>query len=137
MARVVSRQIIKRYGLTDAPGNGATITLLQAPMGPPSTGATPQGLGAQIFAPEFNWIVFLIKSSHDSAAGGIIADVSFDDGTNFDTLGTSSYLAANGLYKFKKHAPVGGIFRLRYQNSANVLTTFRGGLYWSSEETED
>jgi hypothetical protein len=39
-------------------------------------------------------------SSHDSGANGVVFTESQDDGTNFDTISSQTYSAANGLVTF-------------------------------------
>ena len=126
------RQVLRKLVLTDAPGNGATITL-QTIMDPAATSVTS---GVQP-ASWYTWLVLALVASHDSGASGVSVEVSYDAGVTWRVMGTSSYVAANGWWKFKQHITVGGVMRLRYTNSANVLTTFTGCVYLSNEEYED
>lgn len=123
MIDIEQRQLLRNLALADAPGSGATITV--------HTFNDPSVINAS-----WKWLCFAIVSSHDSAANGISVEVSYDGGATWDVIGTSSYTAANGWWKFKKHLTE-GLMRLRYTNSANVLTTWRGKVYLSNEDYED
>lgn len=108
---------IKTFSLGDAPGSGATITVserTQVPNDPP-------------------FICLTVESSHDSAAGGVALEGSFDNGVSWSTLFTDSYAAADGVTTFQAPA-IAPRMRWRYANSANVLTKWKGFAYMADNQ---
>lgn len=95
-----------------APGSGSTIVLWS------SAGNISQATqGAR-----YKRLIININSSAASAANGLQVDES-EDGTNWDNL-VSFSIAANT--RTKNFVVVGAPFvRVRYVNSANVLSTWR------------
>lgn len=104
-------------GYVVAPGSGATITIWDSGSNDPSG---TRGV-------RYKRLVYTNTASHDSGASGVSFEVSSDNGTNWDVLVTYSDTAVgapNVRYVSIAHPRV----RLRYTNSANVLTTWRGSL---------
>lgn len=102
--------------LAAAPGSGATIT----------PGGTLTVTGQQ----PYGWVYLGLVASHNSAASGVTAEASWDGGTTWDTVAADSYLATDGYTLFQ--APmIAPAMRWRYVNSANVITTWRGQVFWS------
>lgn len=99
-----------------APGSGATITIYDQT-------ADHNGVGNQKPVCPFERLQFTVFSSADSAANGVVFAES-EDGTNFDTVSTQTYLTANGLTTFD-YLCRGGHPKITYQNSASVLTSWR------------
>lgn len=99
--------------------------------GPPGSGATvvlwsSAGNGRNSHGARYKMLVANIITSHDSAANGLTFEESNDGGTTWDVIGTGDTVTALGGYTktYKKvSAPE---VRVRYANSANVLTTWRG-----------
>lgn len=93
---------------------------------PPTSGQTITLLDLDKIPDEIAFLRVSVRASHDSAANGLTFESTLDGGTNFDTVQAgSSYVAANGLLTFD--APrVGTRMRIRYANSANTLTAWRG-----------
>jgi hypothetical protein len=129
---------LKRISLADAPASGGTFEFV----------TTGNNL--------WEWLQFEIVSSHDGAATGLTFAVSYDGGANWDNVtfitntGTrsqaASYLATAGLQKYrakmrtsdKSNGSVGPILmRIRFVNSANVLTTFRGTIAQTNHASDD
>lgn len=77
------------------------------------------------------WKMFIlnIRSSADSAASGIEVSESDNNGTNWDTVYVRSYVAASDN-RLKVYISLIGApeIRIRFINSAAVLTTFRWSL---------
>jgi hypothetical protein len=121
----VNRPIIIRRGKL-APVNG------EGEQGPPASGATitiydqtldrPTGLTDLVPAPAARY-QFSVMSSNDSAASGVVF-AETHDGTNFDTVSSQTYSAANGLTTYE-YLSRGGLLKITYQNSANTLTSWR------------
>jgi len=119
MATIIGNKLGKALALLDAPGSGLTIT----PGGTLDFGF----VGVQ---QPYGWVYLALLSSHDSAAAGVTAEASWDDGITWTTVATDSYVAADGFTLFQ--APmVAPMMRFRYANSANVITTWRGQVFWS------
>jgi hypothetical protein len=117
MIRLPGNKVGLPLALTEAPGSGATITVRTLDL---------RELGQQ----PYGWLYLGLVSSHDSAASGVTAEASWDEGANWTTIATDSYAAADGFTLFQ--APmVAPLIRWRYVNSANVLTTWRGQAFWS------
>jgi hypothetical protein len=100
-------------GVIAAPGSGSTITLWDS--------------GANVAKADrgcrFKRIIVGIVSSAASAALGLTIDESLDDGLNWDNL-TGFSISANTYTK--NYIAVGAPrIRVRYANSANVLTAWR------------
>lgn len=119
------QELLKRWTLTGtaaqgfvvAPGSGATITIWDSGANDPS--------GTR--AVRWKRLVYTNTASADSGASGVSFEISSDNGTNWDVLVTYSDTAAgapNVRYVSIAHARV----RLRYTNSAAVLTSWRGSL---------
>lgn len=112
---VLARRYLLGTGSQAPPGNGSTITLFDS---------TAAGNNANLDCTKFNRIQVNITSSHDSGASGVVISSSFDQGTNFDTQNTYTYLTANGATTYD-YLVRGGNVKVAYTNSANVLTGFR------------
>jgi hypothetical protein len=122
--------MIRKLSLTDAPASGGTLTVYDTT----ANIGTGSGKGARAAGMRYKMIVFSIYSSHVSdATTGYTVDESWDGGTNWDNLQTTAVIAATTYTKVytKVSAPD---FRCQYKNSANVLTTFRGGLVGDESE---
>jgi hypothetical protein len=93
---------------------------------PPGSGATITVWEQQNIPTDVATLALAVRSSHDSAANGVTFEVSFDAGASWDAVQAgSSYVAAGGMVVLT--APrVGTHMRVRYANSANVLTIWRG-----------
>lgn len=117
-----ARVIIQRGNLTGtggaqaAPGNGATITILDT---------SDSGHTAWRDKVPFNRIQLNIYSSHDSGASGLVFSSSFDRGANFraQSTATYTYLNANGPSSYD-YVMKGGHVKIAYTNSANDLTAW-------------
>jgi hypothetical protein len=119
----VSYVLCKRLTLADAPGSGGTVTIFD------TTTMSPK---SQDHGLEYKMILFAITSSAASAANGITIDESWDKGQTWDNLMQQAALANTYTKVFAKvSAPD---VRVRYANSAAVLTTFRGGMIADSRE---
>jgi hypothetical protein len=99
-------------GVVVAPGSGATITLWD------SGASTKQG-------ERYKRAIVSVYSSHASGTLGLSFQESWDDGTNWDEL--TSYTISATTYTKNVVAMSAPRIRVRYTNSANVLTSFRGG----------
>jgi hypothetical protein len=119
-ANTDARVIIQRGNLTGtggaqaAPGNGATITILDT---------SDSGHTAWKDRLPFNRIQVSIFSSHDSGASGVVFSSSFDRGANFRTQSSQTYLNANGATTYD-YLLKGGHVKVAYTNSANALTAW-------------
>lgn len=111
-------------GYIPAPGSGATITIFDSG----SRENTQPGATANYTAGR-RWkrVIMSSTSSHDSAANGVSFEVSYDNGANWDVLVQYSDTAvgAPNVHYVSMAAPR---WRVRYTNSANVLTAWRGDL---------
>lgn len=112
---LLARRYLLGTGSQAPPGSGAAITLLDT---------TVAGSNANIDCTKFNRITVNITSSHDSGASGVVFSSTFDQGTNFDTQSSQTYLTANGATTYD-YLVKGGNTKVVYTNSANVLTGFR------------
>ena len=99
-------------GYVAAPGSGATITIWDS--------------GSGVTGVKFKRLIWNGISSHDSGASGLSFEHSFDDGTNWDVLVAYTNTASTVYQRFV--AVSAPRVRVRYTNSANVLTTWRGCL---------
>lgn len=119
-AHTDDRVVIQRGNLTGtggaqaAPGNGATITILDT---------SDSGHTAWKGNVPFNRIQVNIYSSHDSRTDGVVFSSSFDRGANFRTQDTDTYLNADGPTTFD-YLMKGGHVKIAYTNSANALTAW-------------
>jgi hypothetical protein len=100
-------------GFITAPGSAATITLWD------SGAATKQG-------ERYKRAIVSVYSSHASGTLGLSFQESWDDGTNWDEL--TSYTISATTYTKNVVAMSAPRIRVRYTNSSNVLTTWRGGV---------
>lgn len=99
-------------GAQAAPGNGATITILDSSLQTQwITGLTPDRVQLNIF------------SSHDSGASGVTFESSFDRGANWRSQSAQTYTNASGATTYD-YLMKGGHVRIKYVNSANVLTAW-------------
>lgn len=97
-----------------APGSGATITLYD------SGSSEPAGArGARM-----KRVIAAIYASHASAASGLSFEVSYDNGTNWDVWVQYSISATTLTVNYVSMAAPR--WRIRYTNSASVLTAWRG-----------
>jgi hypothetical protein len=110
-----SNHPVSTLALAGAPGSAATITV---------GGTVSVPVGAVPF------MYLALTSSHDSAASGVYAEGSWDNGTTWrQTTNASQYLTASGFSLFQ--APVvAPLMRWRYVNSASVITTWDGCTYY-------
>lgn len=129
------RRVQARLALTGAAFTAPNPSGVPYIVGPPGSGATVT-LWQTTDTSYFKWLCIAMVSSADSGASGISVEVSYDAGTTWRVMGTSSYTTATGWWKFKKHITE-GLMRLRYTNSAAVLTTWTGSIYLSNEDFED
>ncbi len=105
-------------GQVAKPGSGLTIVLWDS-----TSNNAAAGKGAR-----YKMLVVNITSSADSAANGLTFEESNDGGTTWEVVGTGdSYATANGYVKTYKKVSAPEV-RVRYANSANVLTTWRGSV---------
>jgi len=122
--------VLKKLALADAPASGATVTIYDTT----TSAGTGQGQGAHGHGQRHKMIVFSIYSSHISdGTTGYTVDESWDGGVSWDNLQTTPVIAATTYTKVytKVSAPD---FRCQYKNSANTLSTFRGGLVVDARE---
>lgn len=107
-------------GEQSPPGSGATIVIYDST-------ATSNGLQGNVAVP-FARLVLTINSSANDAAPGIFWEGSDDNGLHWDTMNPSdTYTTASGLMVFDRPVTMPQV-RIRYTNSANVLTTWRMSL---------
>jgi hypothetical protein len=105
-----------------APGSAATITLWSS---------VTAGLSATTGA-RFKRIIVSVIASSASAASGLQFDISVD-GSNWDNL-VSYSISANTMTVNYVSIPGSPFIRVRYVNSANVLTTWR--MWVAGDQTE-
>ena len=113
-------------GFVVAPGSGATITIWDS--GDPQGSATASRTGKDKNAgARFKRLIMTSTASADSGASGVVFQASFDDGANWDTIVsyTDTAAGAPNIHYVSVAAPR---LRVRYTNSASVLTTWRGTL---------
>jgi hypothetical protein len=103
-------------GYVAAPGSGSTITLWDS-----NADGRMKSQG-----PRYKRVIVNVYSSHASAASGLSFQESADDGTNWDEL--VAYTVSATTYTKSVVAMSSQRIRVRYTNSANVLTAFRGGV---------
>lgn len=106
---------VSTLALSGAPGSAATITVggvISVPVG-----SVP-------------YMYLALTASHDSAASGVYAEGSWDNGTTWrQTTNAVQYLTATGFTLFQ--APiVAPLMRWRYVNSASTITTWDGCTYY-------
>ena len=107
-------------GEQSPPGSGATITIYDSTAG-------QNGLQGNPLIP-FTRLVLTVKSSADGGASGVTCEGSNDNGLHWETMVTAgSYLTASGLmtFDFAVNMPQA---RIKYVNSAAVLTTWEMSL---------
>ncbi len=102
-------------GYVVAPGSGAAITLWD------SAPTVKQADGER-----YKRVIVSVFSSHASAASGLSFQETWDDGTNWDEL--VAYTVSAATYTKEVVAMSAPRVRVRYTNSASVLTAFRGGV---------
>ena len=103
------------------PGSGSTITIWDSTA---NQGEANAGVGRRI-----KRLILVINSSADSGASGVIFEASEDGGANWDASATAqTYLTANGRTVYYVSV-AGRDHRVRYTNSAAVLTTWRMVLF--------
>jgi hypothetical protein len=104
-------------GYVTAPGSGATITIWD------SGANDPSGTKGH----RWKRLVMSSTASADSGANGVSFEISSDNGTNWDVLiqYTDTAAGAPNIHYVSVSAPR---IRVRYTNSAAVLTTWRGSL---------
>jgi len=113
--------LYRTVSTADAPGSGATTTLWASNT---NGGSAEQGA-------RYKRLIINVYSSHASAASGLQIDES-EDGTSWDNL--VSYSVSATTYT-KNYVSVGAPFlRVRYVNSANVITTWRIGILGDQNE---
>lgn len=107
-------------GEQSPPGSGATIIIFDST-------ANANGKQFNTGIP-FSRLALTIVSSADSAANGVIVEGSEDNGATWDAMATASqYLTASGLVAFDIFVTAPQV-RIRYINSAAVLTTWKMSL---------
>lgn len=107
-------------GEQSPPGSAATIVIYDST-------ANTNNLQFNVSIP-FTRLMLTIKSSADSGASGVICEGSNDNGAHWETMQTAgSYTAASGLslFDFAVTMPQA---RIRYTNSAAVLTAWEMSL---------
>lgn len=104
-------------GYVVAPGSAATITIWDSGSNDPSGSK-----GAR-----WKRLIMTNTASADSGASGVVFQVSSDNGTNWDTIVsyTDTAAGAPNIHYVSVSAPR---LRVRYTNSAAVLTAWRGHL---------
>lgn len=102
-----------------APGSAATITIWDS------------GAGSILGA---NWKLLIWNgiASADSGSSGLSFEESFDDGTNWDVIVAYTNSASTVYQRFVEVAAPR--IRVRYTNSAAVLTVWRGCLIGDERE---
>lgn len=103
-------------GYIVAPGSGATITLWDS-----NADGTAKSIGFR-----YKRVIVNVYSSHASAASGLSFQESHDDGTNWDEL--VAYTVSATTYTKSLVGMSAPRIRVRYTNSANVLTSWRGAV---------
>ncbi len=103
------------------PGSGSTITIWDSTL---NQGAANANVGRRI-----KRLILAINSSADSGASGVIFESSPDGGTNWVATSTAqTYTTVSGRTVY--YVSVAGLdFRIRYTNSASVLTTWQVELF--------
>ena len=114
--QVLAKLGLATTGKVDKPASGATITLWS------STTNGTKGAGRH-----YKGVYINIFSSHASAANGLTVEESSDEGTTWDAVATGTSISATTYTKtyVKVSAPE---VRVRYANSASVVTTWRGSV---------
>lgn len=111
-------------GYIVAPGSGATITIWDSGS---REGTQQLYEGTNAKAVRWKRLIMTNVPSADSGASGVSFEASFDNGTNWDVIVTYTDTAAgapNIHYVSVSYPRI----RVRYTNSASVLTTWRGSL---------
>ena len=111
-------------GSVAAPGNAATITIFDS-----GSREGTQQLAGQRFNKGVRWkrIITSSVASADSGASGVSFQASFDNGTNWDVIVTYTDTAA-GAPNIHYVSVAFPRWRMRYTNSAAVLTSWRGSI---------
>lgn len=75
-------------------------------------------------------VALTLRSSHDSAANGVIPEVTFDKGVSWvphpDATTPPGFSASTDVVATYDYARIGDGMRFRYVNSLNALTTWTG-----------
>lgn len=103
------------------PGSGATITIYD------STLDKPTGIKSKESQP-FGRIRLTMYSSHDSAASGVVFNLSEDYGAHWRQQSAQSYTNAGGVTSYDLNASGAADVQILYTNSANVLTAWEMSL---------
>ena len=119
------QELLKRWTLTGtaaqgyvaAPGSGATITIWDSGNNDPS--------GSR--AVRWKRLIYTNTASADSGANGVSFEASYDNGTNWDVIVQYSDTTA-GAPNIRYVSVSAPRLRVRYTNSAAVLTSWRGSL---------
>ena len=107
------------------PGSGLTIVIFDTTANSTASGAS----SSSNFGARYKGLIWNLESSHDSAANGMTIDESDDGGLNWSNVYSHSYVqATDGRFKRTHNTLSAPDFRVRYANSANVLTTWRFSL---------
>jgi len=109
---------VANSGTEAPPGSSATITIFDSTVAP-----TEMKSGVPCNRVQLN-----IYSSHDSGASGLVFSSSFDNGLNFRTQASYTYLNANGATTYD-YLMKGRHVKIAYTNSANVLTAWEMELW--------
>ena len=108
-------------GYVAAPGSGATITLWDS-------GSNEGGNGRNSKGVRWRRLIINTFTSHASAASGMTIEESSDDGANWDIVPLGSVTIAATTYTKTSAAISAPRVRVRYINTANVLTAWRGSV---------
>jgi hypothetical protein len=111
-------------GYIPAPGSAATITIWDSGS---NEGAQQLQGASNVKGVRFKRLIMESTTSHDSGASGVVFQSSSDNGTNWDTIVsyTDTAAGAPNIHYVSVSFPR---VRVRYTNSANVLTAWRGSL---------
>jgi hypothetical protein len=109
-------------GYVAAPASAATITIYDS-----GSNEAQQQLQVTTGSKgtRFKRVIMSSTSSHDSGASGVSFQASFDNGANWDVVVTYTDTAA-GAPNIHYVSVAFPRWRIRYTNSANTLTAWRG-----------
>lgn len=123
--------VLGKTGMVIQPASGATAVLYDS-----TKESTARGmLSSSHQGARWKAIIVNLNSSHDSAANGLEISESDDDGAHWDITYKHSYVAATDVrFKIGYFLVSAPDVRVRYINSANVLTLFRWSVLGDSFE---
>lgn len=113
-------------GYIVAPTSGQTITIWDS-----GSNELPSRVGSSANnsrGTRWKRLIMSSTASHDSGTNGVSFEMSFDNGTNWDVIVTYTDTAAGAPNIHYVSVPGAPRLRVRYTNSANTLTTWRGSL---------